>query len=76
MFSDTDTDDAVSIVSHDHGRLRRAERGVSKREFEEAVAKGTRTADRKGRWRFVHNDVVCIVDSTCRHEVTSWRVTD
>ena len=76
--SGTETDDAVGIISHRHGRLRRAERGISQLDFEEAVAKGTKTADRTGRdgkqrWRFVYKDVVCITDSTCRHEITSWR---
>ena len=72
--SDSDSD-AVSIVSHYHGRKRRQERGISMREFEEAVARGTRQPDRHGRWRFEYKDVVCIVDSDCKHEITSWRVT-
>ena len=76
--SDTDTD-AVSIVSHPHGRERRAPRGVSRSELQAAVKHGRKTPGKTGRkgqkrWRFEHAGVVFITDETCRHEITSWRV--
>jgi regulator of protease activity HflC (stomatin/prohibitin superfamily) len=84
---DTDTDsdvsdtptDAVSVVSHPHGRERRAQRGVSLSELRAAVKHGRKTPARPGRkgqkrWRFEYSGVVYITDETCRHEITSWRV--
>ena len=79
---DTDTDsdvsdtptDAVSVVSHPHGRERRAQRGVSLSELRAAVKHGRKTPARNGRrgqkrWRFEYGGVVYITDETCRHEV-------
>ena len=55
-ISDTDTDD-VSIISHPHGRERRAERSVSRSELQAAVKHGRKTPGKPGRkgrkrWRF------------------------
>ena len=76
--SDTPTD-AVSIISHAHGRERRAQRGVERRQLQAAVKHGQKTPGRPGRdgkqrWRFEYNGVVYITDETCRHEITTWRV--
>jgi hypothetical protein len=70
---------AITLVSHTHGRERRAERGILRRELQAAIKYGEKVAANPGRrgekrWRFTHNGVVYITDQTMRHEVTSWRL--
>eukprot|EP00798_Chlamydomonas_sp_ICE-L_P013595 gene13595-19468_t len=71
----------ISIVSHAHGREHRAERGIEKRELQEAVKYGRKERANPGRdgstrWRYTHKGVVYITDESSRHEVTSWRMDD
>lgn len=72
---------AVTINSHTHGRERRTERGIEKRELQKAVKEGVKEPANPGRtgdkrWRFTHNGVVYITDDSCKHEITSWRLDD
>ena len=70
---------SISLVSHLHGRSRRGQRGISKRELQEAVKYGVKEYDngREGqvRWRYTtpYNGVVYITDESSRQEITSWR---
>ena len=69
----------ISLVSHTHGRERREERGIAKRELQEAVRHGRREIANPGRrgekrWRYTHKGVTYITDETSRHEITSWRL--
>ena len=69
----------VTLVSHAHGRERRAERGIQRRELQAAIKHGEKVAANPGRrgekrWRFTHQGVVYITDETMRHEITSWRL--
>ena len=69
----------VTLVSHAHGRERRAERGILRRELQAAIKYGEKVAANPGRrgekrWRFTHQGVVYITDETMRHEITSWRL--
>ena len=69
----------VTLLSHAHGRERRNERSIEKIELQACIKHGKKEPacpgrDGSSRWRFTHNDVVCIMDETCRHEVTSWRL--
>ncbi|XRB13182.1 VWFA domain-containing protein [Pseudoscourfieldia marina] len=71
----------VPLVSHLHGRMRRAERGIDRTELKRAVKYGKRSRANPGRngqprWKYVHNDIVYITDETSRHEITSWRTRD
>jgi hypothetical protein len=71
----------VTINSHLHGRVRRAERGIDKRELQAAVKNGRKEAANPGRlgdlrWRYTLGGVVYITDETSRHEITSWRIDD
>jgi len=73
--------DAVSLVSHAHGRERRAERGIARLELQGAVKHGRKERAHPGRdgadrWRFKHKGVIYITDESCRHEITSWRLAD
>ena len=68
-------------MSHLHGRMRRAERGIDRTELKRAVKYGKRSHANPGRngqprWKYVHNDIVYITDETSRHEITSWRTRD
>ena len=72
---------AISLVSHDHGRARREERGITKRELQEAVKHGQKEPANLGRdgstrWRYTYKGIVYITDATSRHEITSWRKDD
>ena len=54
---------AVTLISHAHGRERRAERGILRRELQAAIKHGEKVAANPGRrgekrWRFTHNGVV------------------
>ncbi len=50
---------ALSLISHAHGRQRREERGIDKRQLQEAVKYGRKERanpgrDGKTRWRYTH----------------------
>jgi hypothetical protein len=60
-----------------HGRKRRKQRGISRRDLQAAVKHGTKTPchpgpDGRPRGKFTHNNVVYITDQTCRQEITAW----
>ena len=69
---------AVTVLSSPHGRLRRAQRAIEKRDLQAAVKHGKkergfpcpRTGE--GRWRYTFADVVYVTDETSRLEITSW----
>ena len=63
---------AVTLISHAHGRERRAERGILRRELQAAIKYGEKVAANPGRrgeqrWRFTHNGVVYITDLSLIH---------
>ena len=69
----------ITFISHTHGRERREERDIKKRELQEAIKYGRRESavpGRKGdeRLKFTHRGVVYITDATMKHEITSWRI--
>ncbi|PNW84737.1 hypothetical protein CHLRE_03g156650v5 [Chlamydomonas reinhardtii] len=72
---------AVTLISHTHGRDRREQRGIERRELQEAVKYGRKERanpgrDGQARWRYTHKGVVYITDDSSRHEITSWRLDD
>lgn len=69
----------VTLISHVHGRQRRSERNIQRRELQAAIKHGVRESANPGRdgslrWRYTYKGVVYITDETSRHEVTSWRI--
>ncbi|CAJ1947687.1 unnamed protein product [Cylindrotheca closterium] len=69
----------ISLVSHTHGRQRRSERKITRKELKKAIKHGQKEAANPGRdgstrWRYTYNGVVFVTDETSRHEVTSWRI--
>ncbi|KAG2448501.1 hypothetical protein HYH02_006392 [Chlamydomonas schloesseri] len=72
---------AITLISHTHGRERREQRGIERRELQEAVKYGRKERANPGRdgqvrWRYTHKGVVYITDESSRHEITSWRLDD
>ena len=68
----------VSLISHTHGRERRAERSISRIELQAAVKHGRKepahpSAQGLLRWRYTYNGIVYVTDASSRHEITSWR---
>jgi len=71
--------DNIPLVSHVHGRQRRAERNIQRKELQAAIKYGQKEIANPGRdgstrWRYTYNGVVFVTDETSRHEVTSWRM--
>ena len=71
--------DSISLISHTHGRERRAERKILRRELQAAIKYGNKERANPGRngeprWRYTYDGVVYITDDTSRHEITSWRI--
>lgn len=69
----------ITVLSSAHGRLRRRQRRIDKRDLQAAVKYGTRTTaapNSKGEkmLKYTHADIVYITDSSSRQEVTSWVV--
>ena len=69
----------ITLISHTHGRERRAERHVVRRELQAAIKHGKKELANPGRdgsrrWRYTYESVVYITDETSRHEITCWRV--
>ena len=72
-----DSTSLVTILSSAHGRQRRAEREINKRDLQAAVKYGVREPaglSKLGapRCRYTFAGVVFITDETSRHEITSW----
>ncbi|GIL64651.1 hypothetical protein Vafri_18557 [Volvox africanus] len=72
---------SITLLSHPHGRQRRDERGIDKRQLQEAVKYGRKERANPGRngqtrWRYTYKGIVYITDETSRHEITSWKIAD
>jgi hypothetical protein len=73
-----DSTSLVTVLSSAHGRQRRAEREIHKRDLQAAVKYGVRepagVCKRTGapRWKYTFAHVVFITDETSRLEITSW----
>lgn len=65
---------AVQCLSSVHGRERRAERAISKRDLRAAVKYGKKESAGGNRWMYTFADVVYITDHTSSQEITSWAV--
>lgn len=69
----------VTLISHTHGRARRMERNIMRRELQAAIKHGVKERANPGRdgstrWRYTYDGVVYITDESSRHEVTCWRI--
>lgn len=69
---------AATVLSSDHGRMRRAQRLIDKHDLQSALRYGTREPNYNQRgelcWKYTYRDIVYITDQTCRREITSWAI--
>lgn len=62
----------IEFMSGLHGRQRRRERDLSKRDLQAAVKYGIQERGHSGRWKYTFADVVYVTDWTSTQEVTSY----
>jgi|AntRauTorckE5430_2_1112549.scaffolds.fasta_scaffold00539_6 hypothetical protein len=62
----------ISILSTDHGRLRREQRDISKRDLYKALRLGTKERCWGQRWKIEYDGIIFIVDKTMSVEVTAF----
>jgi Mg-chelatase subunit ChlD len=62
----------ISILSTDHGRLRREQRDISKRDVQTAILYGTAERSWGNRWKIEYDGIIFIVNNAKTHEVTAF----
>jgi hypothetical protein len=62
----------ISILSTEHGRMRREERDIDKRDLQKAIKFGTRKRCWGYRWMIEYDGIVFIADDCLRREVTCY----
>mmetsp|Transcript_10216 Transcript_10216/g.16539 ORF Transcript_10216/g.16539 Transcript_10216/m.16539 type:complete len:690 (+) Transcript_10216:55-2124(+) len=71
----------ITLISHAHGRQRRQERGIRRKDLQAAIKHGRKEEANPGpkgqlRWKYTHRGVVFITDESSKNEITSWRLDD
>ena len=64
----------LTLLSSDHGRMRREQRGLQKIDLQTAIKYGKKQSSQHGNWMFTFADTVFITDHTCKKEITSWKL--
>lgn len=62
----------ITILSSEHGRLRREQRDIDKRDLKKALKHGRYTRSWGRRWMVEHDGIVFITDNTMTQEVTAY----
>jgi hypothetical protein len=62
----------ISILSTEHGRMRREERDIDKRDLQKAIKSGTRKKCWGDRWMIEYDGIVFITDNCLQYEVTCY----
>jgi len=62
----------ITILSSEHGRLRREQRDIDKRDLQKALKHGSYTLSWGRRWKVEHDGIIFITDSTRTQEVTAF----
>ena len=62
----------ITILSSHHGRLRREQRDIDKRDLQRALKHGTKQKAWGQRWMVEYDGITFITDSTMRREVTAY----
>jgi len=68
----TQSTSIITILSSTHGRLRREQRDIDKRDLQRALRYGTRTRAWDRRWLVEYDGITFITDSTMRKEITCY----
>ncbi len=65
---------AATILSSEHGRMRRAQRMIDKRDLQAAIRYGNRVQSINARgtvcWKYTFADIIYITDITSTKEIT------
>lgn len=61
----------ITILSSTHGRLRREQRDISKRDLQRAMRYGTMERCWGQRWKVEYDGIIFITDSSRRREITA-----
>jgi hypothetical protein len=67
-----DTSSMISVLSTEHGRLRREQRDIRKRDVAKAIRYGTRERAWGRRWKIEHDNITFIVNEFMTEEVTAY----
>jgi hypothetical protein len=62
----------ITILSSEHGRLRREQRDIDKRDLQKALKYGTHERAWGRRWKVDYDGITFITDSSMRREVTAY----
>lgn len=68
----------IPFFSSTHGKERRTQRNIAKRDLQAAVKYGTRERGSpcqktgQGRWKYTYADIVYVTDEWSQREITSW----
>lgn len=62
----------ITVLSSTHGRLRREQRDIDKRDLQRALRYGRRERAWGQRWQVEHDGITFITDSTMRKEITAY----
>jgi hypothetical protein len=62
----------ISILSSAHGRLRREQRDIDKRNLQRALKYGTCKTNWGGRWLVEYDGISFVTDPTKKHEITAF----
>jgi hypothetical protein len=62
----------ITILSSEHGRLRREQRDIDKRDLQKALKHGTRERAWGQRWKVEYDGISFITDPSTRREVTAF----
>lgn len=62
----------ITILSSEHGRMRREQRDINMRSLQKAIKHGTRERCWGGRWKIEYDGIIFISDDSLRREVTAF----
>jgi hypothetical protein len=62
----------ITILSSEHGRLRREQRDIDKRDLQKALKYGTRERVWNQRWKIEYDGITFITDPSTRREITAF----
>lgn len=61
----------ITVLSSEHGRMRREQRDISKRDLQKAFKHGARKRSKfQRRWKVEHDGIIYITDPSMRHEIS------
>jgi hypothetical protein len=62
----------ITILSCEHGRMRREQRDIDKRDLQKALEHGSRQISFMQHWKIEHDGIIFIADKNLRREITAY----